>query len=291
MNNRNNFIRLIILSSVLLTLLWEAAYSQGTDSRMTGKKESLYFGINLNPLITDISNKDFSTSLSSKKGNSINFELEIGYFFSNIVGLSVGAGYGSYSAELSLDSYAVNFADTDSESEAYEMQITGKSIVENQKISVISIPLCINFRIPASDKLGFLLKGGTSFDIPGTKTYEGAGIFTYKGYYDAYPVTIENYPDYFPTDQNTTSSGTLLIKSMNISLVASGSAFYNINDNIQLLLGFCFHKSMANISSYEPDSVFKLTSKKNEMNSVMEGSSSAGIQAVGASIGFKYYIR
>ncbi len=267
-------------------------YSQGTDSRASsGKMESLYFGINLNPLITDISNKDFSTSLSSKKGNSINFELDFGYFFSSIIGVSLGAGYGSYSTELTLATFSDNFAAVDNESEAYEMQITGKSIVENQKISFLSIPLCLNFRIPANDKLGFLVKAGGSFDIPTTKTYEGAGVFTYKGYYDAYPITIENYPDYFPTDQNTSSSGTLLIKSMNISLVASGSAFYYLSDNIQLQLGFYFHKSMSNISSYEADQNFKLTSQKNDLKSLMGGSSSAGIQAVGLSLGFKYFLK
>ena len=292
MKNIYNNIRLIILSAVLLVMMGNYANSQGTDSRMTsGKKESLYFGLYANPLMTSIYNKEFASDLNSKNVNTINLEIDFGYFFSKIFGISFGAGYGSFSSELSLDTYSVNFADTDSESESYEMQITGRSIIENQKISLLSIPVYINFRIPANDKLGFLIKGGASFDIPMNTTYEGSGIFTYKGYYSAYPVTIENYPAYFPTDFNTSSSGTLLVKSMNISLVASGSAFYSLGDNSQLLIGLYFHKSMTDISSYEPDTNFRLTSRKNELNSFMEGSSSVGIQAIGISVGFKYYLK
>jgi len=74
-----------------------------------------------------------STTLSYKKGNSINFGLDFGYFFSRVAGISVGAGYGSYSTELSLDSCSIKFQTTDSENESYEMRITGKSISENQK--------------------------------------------------------------------------------------------------------------------------------------------------------------
>ncbi|HUX56823.1 MAG TPA: hypothetical protein VMV77_07610 [Bacteroidales bacterium] len=292
MNNKNNNFRLVIICSVLLAFMYNTAYSQGTDSRVSsGNKENLFFGLNINPLVTSIANNDFSSALNSKKGNSINFEIDFGYFFSRIIGFSLGAGYGSYSTELSLASYKKSFDAIDSEDEAYVMQIDGKSIVENQKISFLSIPVCINFRIPAGDKLGFLLKAGVGFDIPLAKTYEGVGTFTYWGYYDAYPVTIKDYDLYFPTDWPTNSSGTLLIKSMNLSMIASGSAYYKINENIQLLLGLCFHKSMSNISSYEPAEDFKLTSKKDELNSFMKGSSSAGIQAVGMSVGFKYYLK
>lgn len=276
----------------MLSILSSAAYSQGTDARLTsGKNESLFLGLYVNPLMTDISNEVFTDALSSKKGNTINFEFEFGYFFTDIIGISLGAGYSSYAAELSLDSYNDSFGDTDNEGEAYTMLISGKSINENQKLSVLSIPLYINFRIPASDKLGFIIKAGPGFDLPMAKTYDGTGIFTYKGYYPAYPVTIENYPEYFPTDFSTSSSGTLLVKSMNISLVAAGSAYYSLNDNIKLQLGLYFHKSMSNISSYEPVADFKLTSKKDELNSFMGGSSSTGIQAVGLSVGLKYYLK
>jgi hypothetical protein len=295
MNIKGYYIRLIILPSILLAVLSTAVYSQGTDSRTTsGKKDKLYVGIFLNALKTNIANEKFSTlsPLSYKKGNSLNFGLDFGYFFSKMAGIDIGLGYGSYSTELSLDSCSIKYQTTDSENESYEMRIRGTSIVENQKISFLSIPVCIILRLPASEKLGFFLKGGISFDIPMAKTYKGAGTFTYDGYYPAYPVLLQDLPAYgFPGNLSTISSGSLQIKSLNTGLLASGGVYFFLNETIQLVLGIQFNKSLANISAYKPDSNFRLTSKANELNSFMAGSSNAGVQAFGVSLGFKYYLR
>lgn len=289
---KNN--RFGILLAVFLAFLTTVANSQGTDSRMSsGIKDKLFIGLELNPLITNISNEKYVSSipLSYKKGNSLNFAIEFGYFISKTVGISSGIGYSSFSTELSIDSCSLKYQTTDNEEEDFEMRINGKSIVENQKISFLSIPLCINLRFQAGEKIGFYIKGGVSFDIPVTKTFNGDGIFTYKGYYPAYPVLLENYSPYFPTNVSTSSTGSLLIKSLNTAILASGSAFYNLNSNLQLLIGIHFNKSLTNISAYTPDPDFRISSTPNELNSFMAGSTSAGFQAVGLSVGLKYFIK
>ncbi|MCX6327498.1 MAG: outer membrane beta-barrel protein [Bacteroidia bacterium] len=294
MKNNASYTRFILLFLILLTVLKTVAISQGTDSRRSSVKDKLYFGAFMNALNTNIANEEFSASstLSYKKGNSINFGFDFGYFFSKVAGINVGVSYGSYSTELSLDSCSIKFQTTDSEDESYEMRILGKSIIENQKISFLSIPVSVIFRIPAGEKLGFFLKGGISFDIPIAKTYQGAGIFTYDGYYPAYPVLLQNLPVYgFPSDLNTSSSGNLQINSFNTVYIVSGGASYSINKSIQLNLGVYISKSLANISAYTKDSNFRLTSKASELNSIMAGSSNAGVQAFGLSLGIKYYLR
>ena len=131
-----------------------------------------------------------------------------------------------------------------------------------------------------------------SFDIPVVKTYEGTGTFTYEGYYSEYPILFQDLPEHgFPSNLNTSSSGSLQIKSLNTAFLASGGAYYFLTKTIQLVIGVHFNKSLTNISAYKPDLDFRLTSTANKLNSFMAGSSSAGIQALGWSLGFRYYLR
>lgn len=291
----NSFSRFTFLSSVLLPLMHFAVFSQGTDSRSTSvKKDKMYVGLSLNGLSTNISNeKIFSSSpLVNKKGNSFNASLDLGYFFSRIAGINIGIGYGSYVSEFSIDTISVKYQATDSEDENYEMQIIGKSIIENQKISFLSFPVCINLRFPVSKKLGFFLKGGVNIDIPITKTYNGSGTFTYNGYYPEYPVLLRNLPAYgFPSNLETKSSGELKINSINTTLLVSGGVYISLSKRLKLLLGAHLSKSLSNVSAYTPNPNFRITSEANELKSIMEGSSKTNLQAVGVNLGVNYYFR
>jgi hypothetical protein len=226
-----------------------------------------------------------------KYGNAINGILDLDYYFTPSAGISIGIGYNSFASQLSLDTWSSQYQTTDSESESYEMRISGTEIVENQKISFLTIPICFTFRFPADGKIGFNLKGGIGLNIPIAKKYDGTGTFTYDGYYPAYPVLIQDYLPYFPSNLNTSSSGELQIKSMNTSLFVSGGGFYSLNESIQLILGINFSKTLGNISTYEPDANFMLTTKADELNSFMAGTSNAGLQAFGLSIGIRYNLK
>jgi hypothetical protein len=293
MKMKDNYIRKTILSAVLFSMLITTGYTQGTDSRSSSGGK-MYTGIFVNPLKTGIANEKISSgpAMNNAGGSGLNITVEGGYFFNDILGVSIGAGYGSYAAKLSMDSYTTSYTTTDTENESYEMRISGKTISEDQKISFLSIPVCLNVSYPFADKIGVYAKAGVSIDIPLSKTYSGSGTFTYNGYYPAYPVLLQNAPVYgFPTDLNTLASGDLLINSFNIGIVASGGAYYALNDKMQILLGVQFNKSMGNISGYKADANYRLTSKATELNSLMGGSTTAGVQAFGLSIGVKYYLR
>jgi hypothetical protein len=295
MKTEQKYIRIIALTMLLLTVLNKVVVSQGTDSRMKyAKEEKLYAGIMINPEKTGISNKDFSASsqLENKNGISLNLALEGGYFFSKIAGISIGAGIGSYSTELSLDSCSFRFQTSDSENETYEMRIAGKSIVEKQKISFLSIPVCFILRYPVGKKLGIYVKAGMSFDIPIVKTYDESGTFTYDGYYAQYPILLQDLPDFgFPSNLNTSASGNLEIKSFSQTLIASAGATYSLNDTFQFILGLHFNKSLGNISAYNMGTSYHLTSNANELNSIMGGTSGAGVYGFGMSLGLRFYIK
>jgi len=294
MKTKQTYIRIIALAIFLSVLISSEGFSQGTDSRSKYVKEGkIYAGLIITPQTTSIKNDDItiSSSLAQKSGMSLNLALEGGYFFSKIVGISVGAGMGSYSSELSMDSCSIKFQATDSDLEAYEMRIKGKSIAEEQKLSFLNIPVCIVLRIPAGDKLGFYAKAGLSFDIPIVKKYEGGGTFSYSGYYSAYPVLLQDIPTYFPSNVNTNSSGDLQVRSFSQTLVASAGATYNLTGSIGLTLGVCFNKSLGNISTYTSGTDNLITSEPNEMTTIMGSTSGAGVQALGVSIGLRYYLR
>jgi hypothetical protein len=294
MKTGKTYIRLVALTIFLLVATESIIISQGTDSRQRYTKEGkLYAGILITPFTSNISNDGFPSSakINNKGGTSFGFTLEGGYFFSKMAGISIGAGMGSYSAALSLDSCSIKFSSSDPDGEAYEMRIKGKSITEEQQISFLSIPVCLILRIPAGSKLGFFMKAGLSFNLPLKKTYEGKGTFTYDGYYATYPVLLHDIPNYFPSNVSTNSTGDLELKSFSQALIASGGASYQLNESIQLSLGLHFNRSLGSISAYGAGSDYKLTSKPNEMNSIMGGTSGAGVQGLGVSLGVKYYLR
>lgn len=294
MKTYKTYFRIISLAILFSFFLSAGLWSQGTDSRSKYTREGkIYAGLMITPQTTSISNNDIGISgtVTQKGGMALSMALEGGYFFTKNVGLSIGAGMGSYSTELSMDSCSIKFQDTDSDLESYEMRINGRQIAETQSLSFLNIPVCVIIKIPAGEKLWFHVKAGMSFDIPVVKKYEGNGTFSYSGYYSAYPVLLQDIPSYFPSNVATSSTGTLAVKSFSQSLAASAGMTFNVTGSLGITLGASFSKSLGNISTYESGADNLLTSEPSEMNTIMGSSSGAGVQAIGVSVGVRYYLR
>lgn len=294
MKTYKRYFRIISLAILFSILLSAGLWSQGTDSRSKYAREGkIYAGLMITPQTTSIRNNDIGISgnVTQKGGMALNIALEGGYFFTKNVGLSIGAGMGSYSTELSMDSCSIKFQDTDSDLESYEMRINGKQIAETQSLSFLNIPVCVIIKIPAGEKLWFHVRAGMSFDIPVVKKYEGNGTFSYSGYYSAYPVLLQDIPNYFPSNVATSSTGTLAVKSLSQSLAASAGMTFNVTGSLGITLGASFSKSLGNISAYTSGAENLLTSEPNEMTTIMGSTSGAGVQAIGVSVGVRYYLR
>ncbi len=295
METYKSSLRFIILSLFMAAMLNTVLYAQGTDSRrIFENKDRFYIGILLTPQQTSIQNEGFSDKLTLTKKMSFNISVDGAFYFSNYIGINFGAGYNPYSSELFLAQYIADFSarDTDSPPEDYEMQIDGSSITEIQNISFLSIPVSLALRIPAGSKLGFFVNAGISAEIPMVKTFDGTGTFTYDGYYSVYPVTLHNLPEYgFASDLATSVSEELDIKSFNAAITASGGIYFYLGASFQITLGAHFNKFLSDISNYSSDGDFYLTTKMNELNSIMEGSTKAGVQALGISLGLRYFLK
>jgi len=286
-------IRYILFTTLLILSFQYNIYSQGNDIRFT-KKSGLFIGLSLGPTQSQIINKgtlSVSGLLISKKSAFSGF-LEIGYLFSNYLGLSSGIGYSSYNTQLSISSYQNKFNSTDSENELYERRVSGSNISEIQKISSLGIPFCINFRLPVNKTIGFLLQAGVNLAIPLNKNYSSHGTFSYKGYYSAYNALLENIPEYgFPDNLSSTTAGNLKLKSLIFEGIASTGFDVSIMGKLKVSLTACYDKSFSSISAYSLPDKFQLSSDAGKINSIMGGTSKTIIQSLGLRLTFRYYIK
>jgi len=268
-------------------------FSQGLN-KTRFNKPGWFIGVSGGVNQTDIINEGaFSIAgLQNSKMNSLSFSGEIGYFFTSHFGLSMGIDYAAYKTKLNLNSYENKFDAIDSENEHYERRVTGTNIKEMQDISYISVPVNFIFRMPLKNNCGFFLQAGGNISFPINKTYSSSGTFTYKGYYSAYNVLLENLPDFgFPNNHNTSASGDLKLQQYNINAIATAGIDVFIKKQFQLVFAASYSKSLTKISAYEPPDKFQLSSDVDQMNSIMGGCSNISLKSLGASVGLRYYFK
>ena len=282
----------IFFSALLMIGSHFESFSQEADSTVV--KPGLFVGLSFGPSQSSISNEGILSvaNLVSSSQNSFGGVAEIGYFFSKSIGVSSGIGYSLYKSQLELGTYQNKFNTTDSENEAYERQVSGTDIKETQKVGFLSLPVCLDIRLPLSKKMGFFFQTGINLAIPVTKKYSSSGTFTYKGYYPAYNVLLQNLPSYgFPSNVNSVTNGSLEIKSMNVNALVSVGFDFLIQKNIQFGIAAFYSKSLLNISDYPSPDKFQLSSDSNQINSLMGGSNKASVQSIGVNIRLRYFLK
>jgi len=287
------YFRQILIIAFIIICYQHEVFSQETDIS-TGKQPRMFVGISLGPSQSQIINEGTLSvlKLHSSKENSFFGTVEFGYFFSKYIGLSSGIGFISYKTHLTLDTYQNKFNTTDSENESYERRVSGSGIKEVQNIDFLSVPFCINLRLPFNESIGFFLQTGVNMAVPIIRDYNSSGTFTYKGYYPAYNVLLENLPAYgFPSNKSIDTNGELELKPFGFNVTASAGFDFFIQKKIQIAVAVCYDKSLSNISEYSAPDKFQLSSDANQINSFMGGSSKATAQSMGLKIIFRYYLK
>lgn len=289
---RKKHTQIKILATLAMTLIASiTCYSQGTDIS-SGKKSHFFIGFNVSPGQSTIMNNG-STAITQLKSNgksSISAGIEAGYMFSDYIGISSGIGYSSLQSDITLASYTTNY-DTVDNTESYKRYITGEDITEKQKISFLNIPLLVNLQIPLNSGFGFYLQSGLNFSIPLGKSYSSSGKFTYEGFYPAYNIRITGVPyEGFEQNYSTTDEGELNIKPFNLELIASGGIHVTLQEKIQFALGLSYNKLLSDISGYQTPATYKLSSKPDQMKSMMEASNGATASSVGLRISVRFLL-
>jgi hypothetical protein len=283
----------ILLISITMWSAGNQAFSQGTDFSERNKP-SFFLGLSIIPSKSKIVYTD-NTSIAGLQSNgdfAVSGSLDAGIYFARFIGISTGIGYSSYKAKLSLGSYQSAFNDTDTDSESYEMRVTGSGISEEQSLGFISIPLNLMLRLPISEKMGLFLHPGASFNIPVGKSFKSSGTFTYKGYYSAYNVLLENLPDYgFPTNKSSNSEGDMEVKSLSINAIVSGGIDFFVSENIQIAVAANYDKSLSTVANYGNTDQYQLSPGAGQINSLMGGYNEVTTQSIGARISLRYFFK
>lgn len=291
------YIRQIIITVFLLNCYQNNVFSQGTDS-ISSKRPGFFIGISFEPTQSQIFNEgtlSVSELLSSKR-KSFFGTMEFGFLFTKYIGLSSGIGINSYKSQLILAAYQNNFNSIDSENESYEMRVSGSNIQEEQTINFLSIPLCLYLRIPFNETFGLFLKTGVNLAVPINNHYKSSGTFTYKGYYPAYNILLENIPVYgFVNDKSIVSVGSMNLKPLDFNTIASAGFDIYIVKKIQIAVAASYSKSLLNkssssISDYSSLEKFQLSTGADHINSFMGGSSKVTTQSMGLDITLKFYL-
>jgi len=286
-------IRQLLFTAFLMLGSQHEVFSQGADSSKV-KQPGLFVGLSMGSSQSQIINEGMlsvSGLLSSKK-NAVMESVEIGYFFSDYVGLSSGISFVSYHGHVTLNSYQNKFNTTDSENEAYERQVSGTGIKEVQNIGYLSVPICLNIRFPLNKTIGLFLQTGVDVAVPLIKNYHSSGTFTYKGYYPAYNVLLENLPAYgFPSNTSIVTDGKLELKPLCFDAIASAGFDFFIQEKMQIAFVAYYNQSLSNISAYTLPEKFQLSSDVNQINSLMGESSKVTIQSMGLKVMLRYYLK
>lgn len=286
----NRFLWTILLSWLSAGIL----PGQGIDIGSTGSAGRAYIGVSVAPSRTGINNT-FSTDLGKTEtinNISVSGTFEAGYYFSRTIGISTGIGYGSYSSDLTLDNYSALFTATDGDNDNYQRHILGTDLFESQKIGFLHIPILINLQWFISQKIGMEIRSGVDINVPLNKNYSSEGVFSYSGFYPQYNITFADIPyEDFINDVNNKAEDDLQLKSITPGLVFSGNFFIMLNSKMMLSAGACFNKTLSDISGYDSEENFILSSRPSEINSLMAASNKVTAQAFGLSFGIRYYLK
>ncbi len=289
----STYIRLLLITAVTLFCFQNDIFSQ-EEEVVPPERPGFYFGFSGGPIQTDIYNAITlnGSEIFYTKQNSYSGSVEFGYYFSRFFGFSSGIDFNSYKALLTLDTYQNNNITTDSEKESYEQQVTGSGISEMQKADFISLPFSIIIRIPLGKTLGIFLQPGVNIAKPVNNSYSSSGSFTYKGYYPAYNVLLENLPAYgFPVGKSTTAEGTMELSPFNFNAVASAGIDFMIHKKVLFGVAACYSRSLTGISDNASPDTFILSPGVDQINSLMGGTASATTEAIGIKAILRIYLK
>lgn len=282
------------ISCFILLLLFQTNLKSQSLNNKIPRQYHWFIGVSGGPAQTSISNNGTSviSEIVMTHKNSYCLSVDAGYFFSKYFGLTTGIGLSPYFTQLSLDSYSNSLDTIDSENESYERRISGKNIIETQKIYFLEIPVMLNFQYPFSKAIGFYLKSGINLAIPVSKKYSSSGTFTYSGYYPAYNVILNDIPyEGFKSNVKNDVRGELKVKTINPELVASGGFYFCTEKQYQVSIGFFYKKMLSDISAYPPVESFQLSTHENQLRSFMEGSEKTIASSMGIIVSLRYYIK
>jgi|GEM_PF-820338 len=165
------------ISTIALTGLWLVCPAVNAQDRQSTSEVSVSVGGVTSSLNYEVPGADV------RGGVNPNFGIDYTYYFSDYVGLSIGAEYQRYSAKAQGNDLSGAYTTTDFEGESFEFRYRLRRYEEEQKMDFVNIPLMLVFRNPEH---GIYLRAGAKVGLPVSGKFTGKYNVSSSGYYPQY---------------------------------------------------------------------------------------------------------
>jgi outer membrane protein W len=238
----------------------------------------------------------FGYSLSEgRRSNGFGYNVELGYryFFNDRWGVGIGAAISSYSSEGTLNGATYSYPATDTDGEAYTVNVAVSRLKEKQAATFFEIPITARYRLPLGDKFEFWAGAGVKLGFATTAEYElEEGNITTMGYYAQYQWTVKDRPEHgFSTYNLAGQSADLKLKTSVSGLLEAGIG-YKLTDRLSLNFGlygaYCF--TDVNEELQNTSGIISTTGEVNTYNGLLASSLTGSVRpfAVRAKVGVSF---
>jgi len=248
-------------------------------------KANLYMGIN-----SILSHNSIYYSIEGTSPNvNLGSELELGYYFNQIVGISAGIGFSTYSKECEIKNYSIDTTLFDEDEEIYKLTVDVHSYTEKQLVSYVTIPIGIHIRVPIVPKMFFCFTPCISGAFPlQNKSLKDYNI-TYIGEYKKYNITFDDLPKYGFGSNQVENKEDEWNATKNMLFVAFKAGFdLEYWNKTSFSFGVMYSQNILK-NPIESDGA-EITVKMNEVNSIAELSNSSKLQSLGGFFRVSYFI-
>lgn len=294
MRRQTYIIKAAVLFFFTLCFAWNTAIPQSNISEKW-KKPGFFLGTGTGLAKTNIINKGIETSSSPGKTNDREFSLsgfvEAGYFFTERFGVITRLSYHStYGFYYNQEIYNNQYFTLDSENDPYELIVTGSDIGGNHEIEMLSVPLTIVKRFPLNEKIAVTVQPTLELYFPLSSRFESGGYFTYKGYFPAYNVLLENLPEYgFATNLHSVTGGKPELKPISLGANIAAGFDYLLSRRFLLVLTAYHDRSLTSISHYSsPDEL--VSTQTDQLNGSLRGSHETKLKSIGVIFSVRYFL-
>jgi outer membrane protein OmpA-like peptidoglycan-associated protein len=195
------------------------------------------------------------------------------YFFSPNWGLQTGIGIQTFGA-TSLMNFSTEMPDIDSDGDPYLFSTYYKSWQERQHALWLDIPLAVQFRYPANQKISLLASVGAKFSMPVSATFKTKdGEIQTTGKYPQWDLELTDIPSEGFTSTNQTFLGKMSLKSAFLGTVDAGM-LYRLTEKMDLYIGGYANYGLNNIITpdtkyiYQKDGVYNGLFASEQVNAV-----------------------
>lgn len=163
------------------------------DTSQTKPFHKVYWGLAVGAGNVAFTNSLTETVIDQKNSYSAAFFIE--YHPIRYIAIETGAEYFMLNSSATLDAYNSTTNAIDSNGDPVEYRFSAKNVSEDQKISLLNIPIALK-GILLVKKWEFYARAGVVVRNSLNSTYSQRGTYTNNGYYEQYDLLITDLPDY-----------------------------------------------------------------------------------------------